>query len=289
MQEKGLLKLKVQEASVKPFFLQPHVFAVSPVLKNNNPFPVSSLITQKDKLGGGSGGLNTSRSSPLVTFGVSPSPPAASSPFMNFLRSSPNAADIRYQSVSQQPPISTDYKKPVAHNYYPWFNLPPMFGTVSPVSPFASSASNLSSVPPSPANMFHHPSLTMLPKTSYPVCSVRSIDGARSEYTVGPNHARPGELVVDETGSNSGRATPASDSGDEDNDLLEGSDLAPPNVSVSIPAITVTTASSRETCTVSSHCSGLNTRTSVTSIGSAPSSVCSQVRSVKLHSLLTRN
>jgi len=283
MQEKGMLKLKVQEASVKPFFLQPHVFAVSPVLKNNNPFPVSSLIGQKDKLGGGSGGLNTSRSSPLVAFGVSPSPPAASSPFMNFLRSSPNTADIRYQSASQQSPISTDFKKPAAHNYYPWFNLPPMFGTVSPVSPFTSSAHvspNLSSVPPSPANMFHHPSLTMLPKTNYPVCSVRSVDGIRSEYTVGPNHARPGELVVDETGSNSGRATPASDSGDEDNDLLEGSDLAPPNVSVSIPAITVTTASSRETSTVSSHCSGLHTRTSVTSIGSAPSSVCSQVRSV---------
>jgi len=293
MQEKGLLKQRVQEASVKPFFLQPHVFAV-PVLKNSNPFPVSSLIGQKDKVSGGN--FNSKCSSPLVTFGVSPSPPAANSPFMNFLRSSPTAADVRNHSPHRQP-LSADFKKPAAHNYYPWFGLPSMFTTVSPVSPFTSAtqaSSNLSSIPPSPASMFHHPSpLTVLPKPSYPVCSVRSSDGIRSEYTVGPNHARPGELVIDETGSNSGRATPASDSGDEGNDLLDNDDLAPPNMSLpvaSTSSITVTSASGKEPCVVlSSNHGNTYTRTSVTSVGSAPSSVCSQVSSVKLHSLLTRN
>lgn len=279
MQEKGLLKQKVQEASVKPFFLQPHVFAV-PVLKNSNPFPVSSLIGQKDK----AGGSNSNCSSPLVTFGVSPSPPAPSTPFINFLRNSP---DVRNHSPHQQP-LTTDFKKPAAQNYYPWFGLPSMFSTVSPVSPFSSATQaspNLSSIPPSPAaNMFHHPSpLAMLPKHSYPVCSVRNNDGVRSEYTVGPNHARPGELVVDETGSNSGRATPASDSGDEDNDLLDNTDLAPPNMSLPVAStslITVTSASSKQPCVVLSSNShgGTYARTSVTSVGSAPSSVCSQVR-----------
>lgn len=278
MQEKGLLKQKVQEASVKPFFLQPHVFAV-PVLKNSNPFPVSSLIGQKDKASGGS--LNSNCSSPLVTFGISPSPPAANAPFINFLRNSP---DVRNHSPRQQP-LTTDFKKPAAQNYYPWFGLPSMFSTVSPVSPFTSATQaspNLSSIPPSPANMFHHPSpLTMFPKHNYPVCSVRNNDGVRSEYTVGPNHARPGELVIDETGSNSGRATPASDSGDEGNDLLDDTDLAPPNISLpvaSTSSITVTSANGKEPCVVLSSSHGnAYARTSVTSVGSAPSSVCSQV------------
>ena len=291
MQEKGLLKQKVQEASVKPFFLQPHVFAV-PVLKNSNPFPVSSMIGQKDRVVSGAN-LNANCSSPLVTFGVSPSPPAANSQFINFLRSSP---DVRNHSPHQQS-ATTDFKKPAAQNYYPWFGLPSMFSTVSPVSPFTSATQaspNLSSIPPSPASLFHHPSpLTMLPKHSYPVCSVRNNDNVRSEYTVGPNHARPGELVVDETGSNSGRATPASDSEDEGNELLHSDNLAPPNIRLpvtSTSSITVTSASGKEPCVVLSSSHG-NTyaRTSVTSVGSAPSSVCSQVSSVKLHSQLTRN
>ena len=296
MQEKGLLKQKVQEASVKPFFLQPHVFAV-PVLKNSNPFPVSSLIGQKDKVSGSN--LNANCSSPLVTFGVSPSPPATNSPFINFLRNSPTMADVRNHSPHQQP-LATDFKKPSAQNYYPWFGLPSMFSTVSPVSPFSSATQaspNLSSIPPSPASMFHHPSpLTMLPKHNYPVCSVRNNDGIRSEYTVGPNHARPGELVVDETGSNSGRATPVSDSGDEGNDLLDNTELAPPNMSfpvASTSSITVTSASGKEPCVVHSSNYGSTSstyaRASITSLGSGPSSVCSQVSSVKLHSQLTRN
>ena len=291
MQEKGLLKQKVQEACVKPFFLQPHVFAV-PVLKNSNPFPVSSMIGQKNRVVSGAN-LNANCSSPLVTFGVSPSPPAANSQFINFLRSSP---DVRNHSPNQQP-TATDFKKPAAQNYYPWFGLPSMFSTVSPVSPFTSATQaspNLSSIPPSPASVFHHPSpLTMLPRHSYPVCSVRNNDNVRSEYTVGPNHARPGELVVDETGSNSGRATPVSDSEDEGNDLLHNNSLAPPNMNLpvaSTSSIMVTSASGMEPCVVLSSSHGNPyMRTSVTSVGSAPSSVCSQVSSVKLHSQLTRN
>ena len=282
MQEKGLLKQKVQEASVKPFFLQPHVFAV-PLLKNSNPFPVSSLIGQKDKAAVGN--LNSNCSSSLVTFGVSPSPPAPNAPFINFLRNSP---DMRNNSPNQQP-LATDFKKPTPQNYYPWFGLPSMFSTVSPMSPFSSATQaspNLSSVPPSPASVFHQPSpLAMLPKHSHPVCSMRNSGNVRSEYTVGPNHARPGELVIDETGSNSGRATPASDSGDEDDKLLENAALAPPNISLpvaSTSSITVTSASGKEPCVVlsSSYHGNAYARTSVTSVGSAPSSVCSQVGSV---------